>query len=443
MLPAARTILATATAALGLLTAAVAVPGQSRAAAARDCRDETVAPTVEEGRLTTTLAGDPAPVATQILQRSGAQATGRLFAAALCRAGSRAAATGLVDGFGRRAWESAVQRAQRVTPALPTAPGDDAALPGDDDRALYWSRLTMSLALRQWTPRFPLSAADRAELQRRLEYASRGITSTDFTGRRGSAKLLVSGFDPFQLDTEIRRSNPSGAAVLRLDGRVLTVAGVRVEVQTVVFPVRYADFDRGMVEDAFRPHLLSGRQRVDMFATVSQGRPGAFDLEVWNGRRRSVLSIGDNNNVWGGGSTTAPVVFPGVAAGPEFVPTTLPHPAMLAANLQPFPVRRNTSVVEIPAGATTPVTRPDGPTTGAVAVEGGGGGYLSNESAYRATLLRDLLGARLPGGHVHTPVLTMDPANRTEITDPVFERNRSDIGAQVELILRLGAGTLA
>ena len=433
--PSARRVLSTAAVVLGLLTPTVAIPGQSLAAAPRDCRDETVAPTVEESRLTRTLGTNPEPVASQILRRSGFDAVARSFAAALCRTGSRDAAATLTDRFGRAVWEAAVGRAQRPAPGSP-------ALPADDDRALYWTRLTMSLALRQWTPRFPLSAADRAALQRRLEYASRGITSTGFSGRHGVRKLLVSGFDPFLLDTEIRRSNPSGAAMLRLDGRVLTVGGVRVEVQAVVFPVRYADFDRGMAEDAFRPHLLPGRQRVDMFTTVSQGRPGAFDLEVFNGRRRSVNSVGDNNNVWGGGTPTAPVVAPGVAPGPEFVPTTLPHPAMLAADGRPFLVRRNPSVVEIPAGATTPVTRPDGPTAGSVAVQGSGGGYLSNESAYRTTLLRDLLGVRLPGGHVHTPVLDMDPANRTEITDPVFERNRTDIGTQVELILRLGAATL-
>ena len=176
-----------------------------------------------------------------------------------------------------------------------------------------------------------------------------------------------------------------------------------------------------------------------MFATVSQGRVGAFDLEVWNGRRRSVSSIGDNDNVWGGGTATAPVVFPGVAPGPEFVRSTLPHARMLAADGQPFTVRRNPSVREIPAGSTVPTVRPDGPTEGSVAVEGSGGGYLSNEVAYRATLLRDLLGPGVPGGHVHTPVLAMAAGNITEITDPTFEKNRADIAAQTELILRLGA----
>ena len=107
----------------------------------------------------------------------------------------------------------------------------------------------------------------------------------------------------------------------------------------------------------------------------------------------------------------------------------------------------NTSVTEIPAGGTEPVVRPDGPTPGSTAREGGGGDYLSNEIAYRATLLRDRLGLHgtLPGGHVHTPVLQFgagntDPASGA-VTDPEFVRNRLDIIAQVRTILKVAAGS--
>ena len=92
------------------------------------------------------------------------------------------------------------------------------------------------------------------------------------------------------------------------------------------------------------------------------------------------------------------------------------------------------------------VVRPDGPTLGSTACAGGGGDYLSNEIAYRATLLRDRLGLhdRLPGGHVHTPVLQFgagntDPATGA-VTDPEFVRNRLDIIAQVRAILTVAAG---
>jgi pyrrolidone-carboxylate peptidase len=407
---------ATAVCAIALSLTALP-PGQAWSSGAEDCRDQTIAPTVEQARLSRALGPDPVPVAERILARGGFGRIAGDFERALCSARSLAAARRSVDRFGARLWDRAVTVVQR---------GDD------DDRPLYWARLSMALALRQW--RFDISPAARAALERRLEYVSRGITGTRFAPR--ADKLLVSGFDPFDLDTEIRRGNPSGSAVLRLDGRFLQVAGHRVQVQAVVFPVRYTDFDAGIVEDAFRPHLVAGPQRADVFVTTSQGRPGAFDLEVWNGRRRSTpADRGDNNNLWGGGTPTAPVVFPGVGPGPEFIRTTLPHEAMLAADQRPFPVRRNPSVTETPAGESAPVTRPDGPTPGSIAVAGSGGGYLSNESAYRTTRLREAIGADLPGGHVHTPVLTMDPANTTEITDPVFERNRADIGVQVELIL--------
>ena len=38
-----------------------------------------------------------------------------------------------------------------------------------------------------------------------------------------------------------------------------------------------------------------------------------------------------------------------------------------------------------------------------VAVQGGGGGYLSNEISYRSIVLRNKLGSTIPTGHIHTP----------------------------------------
>jgi hypothetical protein len=97
----------------------------------------------------------------------------------------------------------------------------------------------------------------------------------------------------------------------------------------------------------------------------------------------------------------------------------------------------NTSVTEIPAGQTAPVVSPTGPTPGSVARAGGGGNYLSNEIAYRATLLRDALGLTTPGGHLHTPVLEFGPGNTTELTDPVFEQNQRDIVDQIRAVLKV------
>ena len=38
-----------------------------------------------------------------------------------------------------------------------------------------------------------------------------------------------------------------------------------------------------------------------------------------------------------------------------------------------------------------------------ISVQGGGGGYLSNEISYRSIVLRNRLGSKIPTGHIHTP----------------------------------------
>jgi pyrrolidone-carboxylate peptidase len=404
-----------ACATLVAVTGALVLPPAPAAAA---CTTGTAPLSVEEQRL------ESQPVPGQILARSGFDARVTAFADSLCATTSSTQATQVVTTHAGQLWEAAVDRAQGGPPG-----GDQLA--ADDDRPLYWARLGMTRALRRWVPTYPLSAEQRAALERTLELASRGITSSTFDGSAGR-RLFVTGFDPFLLDDEIRRGNPSGAAALTLDGQVLTVNGVRIQVQTVVFPVRYADFDRGIVEDAIGPHVAAGAQRADAITTVSQGR-AQFDLEVFNGRRRSA-TIGDNNNVQGGGTFTAPVAFPGVGPGPEFVRTSLPLDAMQAVGADPFPINVNPSVWEIPAGGTGPQFRPDGPTAGSVAVEGSGGGYLSNEVAYRNTLLLAGTAGAPAGGHVHTPTLG-SPANPADITDPGFEQQRSAIVGQTRAIV--------
>jgi hypothetical protein len=50
-----------------------------------------------------------------------------------------------------------------------------------------------------------------------------------------------------------------------------------------------------------------------------------------------------------------------------------------------------------------PPTPPIPPDPASCSYSGGGGNYLSNESAYRNTLLRDRTGLTIPAGHIHTP----------------------------------------
>jgi pyrrolidone-carboxylate peptidase len=398
---------------------------QAAPATRTGCLDQATG-TVEEQRLDNGIAGGPS-VPAEILRRSGFDHQVALFGRLLCSIPNRQAAAVLVAAQGEALWRTATYRAQHP-PAGPDA------LPATDDRGLYWARLSMALALRQWHPRFGLGTTERASLIRSLEYTSRGITSTRFTP--GVRKILVTGFDPFTLDADIRIGNPSGANALTLDGQRWTINGKTYEIQTVVFPVRYTDFDENMVENALAPHYRPGPQRADLVMTASQGRVGIFDLEVFNGRRRSVSSIGDNNNLWGGGTIAAPVVSPSMPAGPEWITSSLPLARMAQADVTPFRTRVNTSVLEIPAGQTAPVRQPLGPTPGSIASEGTGGGYLSNEVAYRNTLQRDLIDPSMPAGHLHVPVLSFDPANTTSITDPTYETNREAIVNGAHAILR-------
>jgi pyrrolidone-carboxylate peptidase len=397
---------------LGLaLLAGSAAPASPAAAAAAP------SPTVEEQRL------DRA-VPREILERSGFDAVPLRFTRALGTARSYAEARKVVVRQGSALWKRAVDRAQGRGPA-----GGD--LSRDDDRPLYWARLGMTREVRSWEPSFGLSEAQRAALIGELERTSRGQTTVRYPGGDRLKRVLVTGFDPFTLDRDIRISNPSGASALALDGTVIETAEGPARVETVVFPVRWQDFTDQTVERALRPYL----KKVDLFTTVSQGRVGRFDVERTNGAWRGGFPDNDNVGVTG----SVPVADP--ASQPQWTTTTLPYKAIVDADTGRFPVYDNTSVTEIPAGGTVPVVRADGPTAGSTARAGGGGNYLSNEIAYRVTLLRDRLGLHdvLPGGHVHTPVLEFgagntDPATGT-VTDPGFVRNRLDIIAQVRTIL--------
>jgi len=158
---------------------------------------------------------------------------------------------------------------------------------------------------------------------------------------------------------------------------------------------------------------------------------------------------------------------------PQFTESTMPHAAMTTANTQGGVVR--------PPGATSDGIEgfdvlwqtsfsyfPDCNLVGTVNVasqqvrngmpdlstvpmpdpawcsrNGGGGSYLSNESAYRNTVLRDTFGLDIPAGHIHIPVMnnyhspaaTGEPRNDNAITDSRYEAYRTAIVAQTRNLL--------
>lgn len=411
----------------GAVVIAALVAGAPLAAAENrpDCYDPTVPLTVEENRLSR-------PVPQEILRRSGFERYATMFSSALCALPGAPSATTLAKATGKTLWAAAVARAQSPVPT------DDMSV--TDDRPLYWARLRFTSLLRQWTPADALTPEERAALILTFDRASRGQDTLRLPAGDGVRRIVVSGFDPFILDADIRRSNPSGAAALALDGTIVHTPNGPARIETAIFPVLWRPFEQGTVEDTFLPHLREGRARADMFVTVSQGRPGRFDVEGYNGRWRG--GFPDNDNVSYTGVVPIPSHVPTVIPAPEFVRSTLPAAEMVAAPSGRFPVHVNPSVTEIPAGSSTPVFQPLGPTPGSVARAGSGGNYLSNEIAYRTTLLRDALGVSMPGGHLHTPVLVFGAGNTTEISDPVFEQNRLDIIAQTRALLVAAVGTL-
>ena len=328
------------------LSSAAAAPGS-------DCYDPSLPTTVEESRLGVRTAPDQEPASDQLLRAGGFDWFADDFDSRLCDATTLATAKREAARHGTRLWRTAVDRAQGRRPDLGT-------IDAYDDRPLYWAHLRATRALRQWAPDgVSLTSAQRSALVTSFIEAARGLTSTTFPRGDDVTRVLVSGFDPYTLETEPRRSNPSGVTALQLDGRRYQTPGGTVAIETVVFPVTWSGFDAGIVEDAFGPHLRSGSpERADLITTISQG--SSFNIEQWAGRWRG--GSPDNNNEGEPEVIPENDAWPMPQPPPEFIETTLPHEAMASAGTGPFPVQLNPRICEWDP-ATTPADRvcKDGP----------------------------------------------------------------------------------
>lgn len=267
-----------------------------------------------------------------------------------------------------------------------------------DDRPLYWARLLSSKIMRSVQPKFTLAQAQKNALLDMLEQGTRG--RTDLAYKQGAMKkILLTGFDPFLLDRNINQSNPSGVAALLLDGQIIEYKGVTAEINTVMVPVRYEDFDNGTIESLLAPYYALNN--VDMIVTVSMGRT-EFDLERYPGKRRSVTAP-DNVNILSGGTKKQPIISKlhnRPLPGNEFVEFSLPIKQMQLAK-GPYKIIDNHKVTTIENGTHSPTTIAE--LNGEIAVSGSGGGYLSNEISYRSIRLRNELNSNIPTGHIHTP----------------------------------------
>lgn len=333
--------------------------------------------TIEEQRIERALESIP-NVSTRLKPRVDA------FTEQLTKASNYTVLTQLTTRHGSGLWRDAKQAFNQLNDY--------------DDRPLYWARLQMSKALRSSKAFVNLLASQRQKLLWTLELQSRGQADIAFD-KKTNKKILLTGFDPFFLDRHIDQSNPSGVVALSLDDLVLSINGKTAEIEVLIVPVRFRDFDQGMIEELLTPYIQD--QSVDMVLTVSMGREN-FDLERYPALRRSAKAP-DNLNVLTGATKTNPLVPKLTSAtllGPEFVEFSLPITAMQKGEGN-YLVNDNRKVSTLSGGEFNAQALAN--IVKQTSVSGSGGGYLSNEISYRSIVLRDSFNPTLPVGHIHTP----------------------------------------
>jgi len=313
--------------------------------------------------------------------------TVEIFASQLKKARNYTALTQLVIRHGKSIWQQAVVNFENRQ--------------NFDDRPLYWARLQMTKALRQAPAFIQLLNDQQDKLLWKFELLSRGATDIEYN-KKANKNILITGFDPFFLDKNIAQSNPSGVVALALDDLFISSGKNSAEIETLMIPVRFADFDRGIIEELITPYLKN--HQIDMIITISMGRDN-FDLERFPALRRSAEAP-DNLNVYTGASKNIPLV-PSLKSQPlqgdEFVEFSLPAKKMQQAN-GAYKINLNTQVTTLIAGKTkTFKANSLAAIKDQISVQGSGGGYLSNEISYRTILLKNQYAPMLPVGHIHTP----------------------------------------
>ena len=310
--------------------------------------------------------------------------------------------TQMVAHQGERLWQQAVRDVQSG---------------GQDDRSLYWSRLAMKKTLKQSKPAFNMADWQRTILLKAVEKSSRGFSDIHFD-EDCQIRILLTGFDPFFLDRHIDQSNPSGLTALALDGYKFSVDGKKAQIETVMIPVRFADFDQGIIESLLTP--VYRENSVNAIFTVSMGRDD-FDLERFPGRNRSAAAP-DNLNVLTGATAQSPQapMFDGKPLyGPEFVEFSLPVGTMQSVKGR-WKVNDNHTVTTLSRGEFDASSLAE--LQNATSVNGSGGGYLSNEISYRAVLLGQRFNSGIKVGHIHTPrVAAYEAETEMAIVDQVKE----------------------
>lgn len=280
-----------------------------------------------------------------------------------------------------------------------------------DDRPLYWARIAMQVILkRQYVfikdiltlPKdqqdlfFKKSIIPKKsklwDVMQLFEEKSRNYTDIGFSkAPKGSKKVLITGFDPFQLnpDSNFNTSmgsdsantfNPSGIVALFLNQNQ-ELLNQNIFVQTCIFPVRYEDFDDNCVEKVMQKYF----NEIDIIMTTSlNGGYNWFDIEAdaieYRGSFHDNMCIGGQDYSQYNYNTSRFISN----ASAQHNATSLPKTKIFGSNDS---ININKLIIKFDDSKLKSLK------------EGGGGNYLSNEIMFRATKIRG--NSTKPVGHFH------------------------------------------
>lgn len=321
------------------------------------------------------------------------------------------------------------------------------------DGMLYLARLIMSVIIRNHPTVFSKFSLNGIQnLLDDFEKYSRGLEGsqkpTFAIATPTKFNILVSGFDPFgsvslnkYFDWDGHQSNPSGNLVLALDGEKIPDGhGREAIIKSVIFPVRFREFNKGWVESFFKPYVED--ENIKMIITFSYGIESHtynFEIERFAAKKRE--NIRDNDHI----RDPDPSYFTGSNWVNPKKKEFLHNELLDISTLFPWTIGNKDINMIIPnevgldqahehsmgrvANPTSNLAQstlvPDPNTISNVkAIKGPGGYYLSNEIFYRVAYLRDKFSAGKFTGHIHVGFLTYD--DKINTTKPLVKPKRVD-----------------
>jgi|GEM_PF-3851771 len=272
-----------------------------------------------------------------------------------------------------------------------------------DNRPYFIARNKMRHELRRH-PYYLGKDAERDTATTLLENLSRNYTGTSFPA--ANKKILVIGLDCNALLFET--ANPASTTALALHGDTITSGAINGTIQSMVFPLRYEDYDKHVL----RTHLhdFFHDDSIDMVILVGEDHNGTtFNLERIASRKRGGDFDNRNQKEYNSIGTTA--------AFKQFFETNAPIATMHPG---PFPgspgqwlyyneaaesvnVVKNSPLASASPGANGNANSYALNTLTGDARSGSSGDFIPNEVYYRLCQLRDAHSSTVKVGMISIP----------------------------------------